>query len=357
MSLISVKNLGKRFGDSVVFQNVTAEVKKGEVVTIIGPSGAGKSLFLRAINFLDPPTDGEVFFDGERVTLSNMDSVRRRMVMVFQNFGLFRHMDVIGNIMAGQTNLLNKSKAEAEENSLKILKSVGLSDRARYYPHQLSGGQKQRVAIARCLAMSPDVILFDEPTSALDPTMTSEVTTVMRGLAKSGMTMLVVTHEISLALEISHRVFYMDEGGIYEQNSPYELFNYPQRPKTQAFINNISSFNYKIESRDFDYAEMLGGVEGFCFRNHVDRYTANKLYLLVEELVVNIITPKFGECSVTLSFSNEAGAYALDVSYGGKNIDALLHTEDALAAAMVRATAKTLRHEFAEGRNRITAAL
>ncbi|MCL2700053.1 MAG: ATP-binding cassette domain-containing protein, partial [Defluviitaleaceae bacterium] len=148
MSLISVKNLGKRFGDSVVFQNVTAEVKKGEVVTIIGPSGAGKSLFLRAINFLDPPTDGEVFFDGERVTLSNMDSVRRRMVMVFQNFGLFRHMDVIGNIMAGQTNLLNKSKAEAEENSLEILKSVGLSDRARYYPHQLSGGQKQRVAIA-----------------------------------------------------------------------------------------------------------------------------------------------------------------------------------------------------------------
>ncbi len=202
MSIISVKNLEKRFGNNIILQNVSAEIEKGEVISIIGPSGTGKSTFLRAINFLDPPTGGEVYFGGERITKKNMDAIRLKMGMVFQSFGLFSHLDVMGNLTAGPVRLLKTSKKEAEEKAADLLKTVGLSERARYMPGQLSGGQKQRVAIARCLAMSPEVILFDEPTSALDPTMVGEVMAVMRNLAKSGMTMLVVTHEMDFARHI-----------------------------------------------------------------------------------------------------------------------------------------------------------
>ena len=357
MSVISVRNLDKRFGDNVILKNVSADVEKGEVVSIIGPSGTGKSTLLRAINFLDPPTGGEVFFDGERVTRKNMDNIRRRMGMVFQSFGLFSHLDVMGNLTAGPIKLLKTPKPEAEEKAAGLLKTVGLGERARFYPRQLSGGQKQRVAIARCLAMSPEVILFDEPTSALDPTMVSEVMSVMRNLAKSGMTMLVVTHEIDFARDVSNRIFYMDEGGIYEQGSPSEIFNSPKKSKTQAFIYNIRSFTYEVTSRHFDYVELLGGVENFCFRHAIEKKTANKLQLLAEELVINIIVPKHGACLLNLNFSDKLGSYALSVSYGGENINALETAEDELSATMVRGTAKEIRHEYAGGVNTITAAL
>ena len=357
MRIISIKNLEKRFGDNVILKNVNAEIEKGEVISIIGPSGTGKSTLLRAINFLDPPTDGEVFFDGEKLTRKNVDAARHRMGMVFQNFGLFSHMNVMDNLTAGPVRLLKTPKPEAENKAFQLLKTVGLSERARFFPRQLSGGQKQRVAIARCLAMSPEVILFDEPTSALDPTMVSEVMAVMRNLAKSGMTMLVVTHEMDFARDVSTRVFYMDEGGIYEEGSPQEIFERPEKPKTQAFIYNIRSFNYEAASRDFDYAEMLGGVENFCFRHAMEKRTANRLQLLAEELVINIVTPKYGACSLDLSFSERLGTYELSVSYGGEKSDALEYAEDDLSVTMVRNSAKTLRHEYTGGRNIITADL
>jgi len=357
MSIISVKNLEKRFGDNVILQNVNANIEKGEVVSIIGPSGTGKSTFLRAINFLDPPTGGEVFFDGEKLTKKNLDAIRRRMGMVFQSFGLFSHLDVMGNLTAGPVKLLKKSKAEADEKAFELLKMVGLAERAKFYPQQLSGGQKQRVAIARCLAMSPEVILFDEPTSALDPTMVSEVMAVMRSLAKSGMTMLVVTHEMSFARDVSNRVLYMDEGGIYEEGTPAEIFGNPKKSKTQAFIYNIRSFHYEIASRDFDYVEMLGGVENFCFNHAIDKKTANKLQLLAEELVINIIMPKYNACSLNLSFSEKLGTYELSVLYKGENSDALENAEDNLSAMMVRGNAKEIHHEYADGTNVIKAVL
>ena len=357
MSIISVKNLEKRFGENVILQNIDAEIEKGEVVSVIGPSGTGKSTFLRAINFLDPPTDGEVFFDGEKITKKNVDAARRKMGMVFQSFGLFSHLDVMGNLTAGPVKLLKTPKKEAEEKASELLKTVGLSERARFLPRQLSGGQKQRVAIARCLAMSPEVILFDEPTSALDPTMVSEVMAVMRNLAKSGMTMLVVTHEMDFARDVSNRVFYMDEGGIYEQGSPEEIFNSPKKPKTQAFIHNIRTYSYEIASRGFDYVEMLGGVENFCFRHAIEKKTANKLQLLAEELVINIVAPKYGACLLNMSFSEKLCTYELSVSYGGEISDALETSWDELSATMVRNSAKNLRHEYADGKNTITAAL
>jgi polar amino acid transport system ATP-binding protein len=357
VSIISVRNLEKRFGDNVILHNINTDIEKGEVISIIGPSGAGKSTFLRAINFLDPPTDGEVFLDGELITKKNIDSARRRMGMVFQSFGLFSHLDVMGNITSGPVKLLGISKKEAEEKAAELLKTVGLSKRAHHFPKQLSGGQKQRVAIARCLAMSPEVILFDEPTSALDPTMVSEVMAVIRSLAKSGMTMLVVTHEMDFARDVSSRVFYIDEGGIYEDGNPSEIFRSPKKPKTQAFIYNIRSFSYEITSSFFDYVEMLGGVENFCFRHAIERKMANKLQLLAEELVINIITPKYGACVLNLNFSEALGSYELSVSYSGESSNALETTDDDLSAVMVRGSAKEIRHEYADGKNKITAIL
>ena len=358
MSILSVRNLEKRYGDNVILKDVSVDIEKGEVISIIGPSGTGKSTFLRALNFLDPPTGGEVFFDGEKITKKNIDTTRRRMGMVFQNFGLFSHLSVMDNLTAGQRKLLKIPKKEAEEKSLELLKTVGLSERAKFFPRQLSGGQKQRVAIARCLAMSPEIILFDEPTSALDPTMVSEVMAVMRSLAKSGMTMLVVTHEMSFARDVSNRVLYMDEGGIYEDGKPSDIFTSPQKPKTQAFVYNIRTFEYKAESRDFDYVEMLGGVENFCFRHAIEKSIANKLQALAEELVINIITPVYGECALNLSFSEKLGTYELSASYGGEQSNALEAAacggEDlGIAAAIVKSNAGSLRYEYVGGRNLI----
>jgi len=357
MSIISVKNLEKKYGDTVILQNVSVDIEKGEVVSIIGPSGTGKSTLLRAINFLDPPTDGEVFFDGEKIAKKNMDATRRRMGMVFQSFGLFSHMDVMSNLTAGPIKLLNMPKDEAEEKASVLLKTVGLSARSQFFPRQLSGGQKQRVAIARCLAMSPEVILFDEPTSALDPTMVSEVMAVMRSLAKSGMTMMVVTHEMDFARDVSSRVLYMDEGGIYEQGSPQEIFTQPKKTKTQAFIYNIHSYSYEVAGHNFDYVEMLSGIENFCFRNAMEKKIANKLQLLAEEMVINIVTPKYGACSLNLNFSEKLNTYGLSVSYKGKNSNALEISGDDLAVTMVRGNAKEIRHEYAEGMNIITLGL
>ena len=357
MSIISVRNLSKAFGENIILQNVNADIEKGEVISIIGPSGTGKSTLLRAINFLDPPTGGEVFFDGEKITRKNMDAARRRMGMVFQNFGLFSHLSVMDNLIMGPVKLLGFSKEEATEKAAELLKTVGLAERAAFLPRQLSGGQKQRVAIARCLAMSPEVILFDEPTSALDPTMVSEVMAVMRSLAKSGMTMIVVTHEMDFARDVSGRVFYMDERGIYEDGSPDEIFNNPKKPKTQAFIYNIRSFSYEVTSRNFDYAEMLGGVENFCFRHAIERKTVNKLVLLAEELVINIITPQYGACSLSLSFSEKLRTYELSVSYCGKKANALDSAKDELSATLVKKSANDIRHEYADGVNKIIATL
>ena len=357
MSIISLKNIEKRFGETIILQNVDADIEKGEVISVIGPSGTGKSTLLRAINFLDPPTGGEVRFDGEIITKRNMDNTRRRMGMVFQSFGLFSHLNVLDNLTAGPVRLLNIPKAEACEKALDLLKTIGLSERAYYFPRQLSGGQKQRVAIARCLAMSPEVILFDEPTSALDPTMVSEVMAVMRSLAKSGMTMIVVTHEMEFARDVSDRVFYMDECGIYEHGRPDEIFNSPKNPKTQAFIYNIRSYVYEITNQGFDYVEMLGGVENFCFRHAIERRTANKLQLLAEELVINIVVPQHSTCLLNVSFSEKLSSYELSVSYAGEKNNALEKAKDELSVNIIKKSARELRFEYDGKMNKIIAAL
>jgi polar amino acid transport system ATP-binding protein len=355
--MIRLENLGKSYGELAILENVSVEIRKGDVVSIIGPSGAGKSTLLRAINFLDPPTQGKVFFGDVEITKKNVNEIRRQMGMVFQSFALFSHMTAKQNLCAGPMKLLGKSREEAEAKAMELLKAVGLAERADHYPDQLSGGQKQRVAIARCLAMEPEVVLFDEPTSALDPTMIGEVMAVIRNLTKTGLTIVIVTHEMDFARDISNRVFYMDEKGIYEDGSPEQIFENPQKPKTQAFIYRIRSFHFEITSADFDNFEMLSGIDNFCFRHAMDEATAKKVRRIAEELVINIVVPKFAQGSLTISYSEKQEKYEVVVSYPGENIDALETAEDDLAAMMVRGTAKTIAHSYADGMNMLTLSL
>ena len=239
--LIRVENLQKSFGKLEVLKGIHLEIRKGEVVAIIGPSGSGKSTLLRSLNLLEEPTGGHIYFEGVDITDRKVDINvhRRKMGMVFQQFNLFPHMTVLRNMTLAPIKLLKLSEAEAKERALSLLDRVGLKDRADAYPSQLSGGQKQRVAIARALCMQPDVLLFDEPTSALDPEMVGEVLDVMRSLADSGMTMVVVTHEMGFAREVASRVLFMDEGIIQEQAEPRAFFENPQNPRLRDFLSKV----------------------------------------------------------------------------------------------------------------------
>ena len=244
-NIISVRNLEKTFkgtGTKIhALNGVSTDIKRGEVVVVIGPSGSGKSTFLRCLNLLEVPTGGTITFEGVDITdpKVNINIHRQKMGMVFQHFNLFPNMTVLRNMTVAPMELLKKSKAEAEENAMKLLNKVGLADRANAYPSQLSGGQKQRIAIVRALAMDPKVMLFDEPTSALDPEMVGEVLTVMQGLARNGYTMVVVTHEMGFAREVGDRVIFMDGGQIIEEGTPDQIFNNPQNPRTQEFLAKI----------------------------------------------------------------------------------------------------------------------
>lgn len=239
--LIKVENLQKAFGENRVLQGINTEIKKGEVVVVIGPSGSGKSTFLRCLNLLEQPTGGSIYFEGVDITNKsvNINTHRMKMGMVFQHFNLFPHMTVLQNMTAVPIKLLKKPKEQARQEALELLKKVGLEDRANDYPNQLSGGQKQRIAIVRALAMNPDVMLFDEPTSALDPEMVGEVLDVMKELAKSGMTMVVVTHEMGFAREVASHVVFIDEGVIKEEGSPEQFFSSPKNERLKAFLSKV----------------------------------------------------------------------------------------------------------------------
>lgn len=239
--MIEVKNLYKSFGTNLVLNDITTTIKKGEKVVIVGPSGSGKSTFLRCINRMEIATKGQILIEGQDICdrKANANLIRQKMGMVFQHFNLFPHMTLLENITLAPIKLKLMSKEEARKKALELLKRVGLQDKANQYPSQISGGQKQRVAIVRALAMNPDVMLFDEPTSALDPEMVGEVLDLMKQLAKEGMTMIVVTHEMGFAREVGSRVVFMDEGKILEENEPNEFFANPQNPRLKDFLSKV----------------------------------------------------------------------------------------------------------------------
>jgi polar amino acid transport system ATP-binding protein len=281
--LISVRGLCKSYGATEVLRNVDLDVNRGDVISVIGPSGCGKSTLIRCLNFLDPPTSGEIWFAGERVTQDpkSLAALRRRMGMVFQSFNLFGNMTVVENATVGPVNLLGRSRQEAYDRAMDLLDTVGLAHKALSYPDELSGGQRQRAAIARTLAMGPEAIIFDEPTSALDPTMVGEVLGVMKDLADKGTTMLIVTHEMHFARNASNRVLYMDDKGIYEDGSPEQIFEHPLREKTHDFIFHVRDFTYDIYPGNFDFYEFVGQVALFMRRQlFVESRIQKVLYLL-----------------------------------------------------------------------------
>ena len=239
--LIHVENLGKSFGSLKVLQGINVDIYKGDVVCVVGPSGSGKSTFLRCLNLLEEPTEGHIFFEGVDITdkATNIDLHRQKMGMVFQQFNLFPHMNIMKNLTIAPMKLQGKTEKEATEQAAALLERVGLADRAAAYPSQLSGGQKQRIAIVRALCMEPDVMLFDEPTSALDPEMVGEVLTVMRDLAQEKMTMVVVTHEMGFAREVANRVMFMDEGKFMEEVAPQEFFSNPKNERLKSFLSKV----------------------------------------------------------------------------------------------------------------------
>lgn len=239
--MIEIKKLYKSYGDNEVLKGIDQTVSEAEVLCIVGPSGSGKSTMLRCINLLEVPTSGEVYIDGELVTSQNINEIRTKMGMVFQNFNLFPHMTVLENVTCAPINVKGVSKADAEAKAMELLTRVGLDNKANAYPRSLSGGQQQRVAIARALAMDPEIMLFDEPTSALDPEMVGEVLDVMKDLAKEGLAMIVVTHEMGFAKEVADKVIFMDEGVIIEQGTPEEVLVNPSEERTKNFLSKVLS--------------------------------------------------------------------------------------------------------------------
>jgi len=292
--MIEIKNICKEYNGNVILKDVNTTINEGDVVAIIGPSGCGKSTFLNCINVLNRATSGQIILNGVDIMAPACDlqKYRKKLGMVFQSFNLFGHLTVLENVINPQKTLLRRSRKEAYEKALNYLSLVGMADKMMSYPDQLSGGQKQRVAIARTLAMDPEVILLDEPTSALDPTMVGEVEYVIKKLAKQGRTMIIVTHELRLAREISNRVFYMDEKNIYEEGPTEKIFTNPEREKTRQFIERARISEIIITSPYYDYIEGMKQLEEYGDKLSFDPKLIQKMQLLFEEACIQTVMPQ-----------------------------------------------------------------
>lgn len=350
--MIEIKHLTKEYETVTPLEDVSCTVNNGDVISVIGPSGTGKSTLIRCINMLEKPTSGQILVDGEDITARGYDirKARRKIGMVFQSFNLFGHLTVIENLMVPQTDLLKKSKQSAYDTGMELLERVGLADRALAYPDELSGGQKQRVAIARTLCMDPEVILLDEPTSALDPTMVSEVQAVIRDLSKSGKTMMIVTHEMNFARAISNRVFFMDEGGIYEDGTPEEIFDNPKGEKTRRFIQRLRVFEAVIESGDFDFIGFGSDLDRYLLQNDLGPSDKYRIRLVIEEMVQQILLPgkKNLPIHVTVECSEQDRHSIVTVAYGGEPFD-VRQTDNELSLSVLGNVAGEIVYRYEEG--------
>lgn len=360
--MIKVTNLAKQFGELVVLNNVSVQIDKGECVAIIGPSGTGKSVFLRSIAMLEKPDQGNIYIDGTDITKKevNLNHIREKMGMVYQGFHLFSHMNVLDNITLAPIWVKKQDKNEAEMNAMELLSMVGLIEKAQSYPHQLSGGQQQRIAIARCLAMEPEIMLFDEPTSALDPAMTGEVLAIIRKLTKMGFTMLIVTHEMSFARDVADRVFFMEEGGLYEEGTPEVIFDNPQKEKTRAFITKLKTFNYKIHSSGFDIIEMNAQIEVFCQKYNLQAKEVYQIQLLLEELIMEILSKYYQNSKpdlvFTIAYSDGNNEISINLTYKGDKFNPFAYAGDDidnLGMVLVSKFSKQQEHIFENGQNKI----
>ncbi len=358
--VITISHLKKVFPNVTPLVDVNAVINRGDVISLIGPSGTGKSTLLRCINRLETPTEGSIEVFGEPVTgvkPAQLGAVRRRMGMVFQSFNLFAHLTVIENIMLGPVELLGCSRQQAYERGMHLLESVGLAEKALNYPDELSGGQKQRVAIARTLGMQPEIVLFDEPTSALDPTMVGEVLAVIRSLAEQGLTMLIVTHEMKFARDVSTRVFYMDEGIIYEEGTPEQIFDSPKTERCWAFVHRMKSLHIDIASKKFDFIEAAADIDRFVHKQLLGVRQALKYQQIFEELCVTVVLPTLSDDECSLSFdafcSEDGNECEAVIRWNGEEFDPLTQGDE-LSAALALSRTKSSQHEYADGVNTVT---
>ena len=323
--MIKIEHLKKEYPNVTPLKDVNAEIRDGDVIAVIGPSGTGKSTLLRCINLLEQPTAGRIWIGEDEITdrRCNINRVRERMGMVFQSFNLFGHMTVIENVMFSPVELKGMSRQAAYDKGIELLRMVGLAEKALNYPDELSGGQKQRVAIARTLAMDPEIILLDEPTSALDPTMVDEVKAVILELTKSGKTMMIVTHEMNFARAVSNRVFYMDQGGIYEDGTPDQIFDNPQKELTRRFIKKLKILELDIDSRDYDFVGAGAEIERYCQQNNLAAKEKYRIRLAIEELVLQILLPHMPEpqIHVTVEYASLEEQTDLTLNYGGERFE------------------------------------
>ncbi len=349
--MIKIEHLKKEYADVTPLKDVNVEIHDGDVISVIGPSGTGKSTLLRCINLLEPPTEGHIWIDGEDITdrKCNVPLVRRKMGMVFQSFNLFGHLTVIENIMLSPRDLLGMSRQEAYDTGMRLLRTVGLAEKALNYPDELSGGQKQRIAIARTLAMNPDIILLDEPTSALDPTMVGEVQAVIRELAKTGKTMMIVTHEMNFARAISNRVFYMDEGGIYEDGTPDQIFDHPQGDNTRRFVRRLKVLELNIRSRDYDFLGMASQIEAYCNKNQIPPKIAGQIRLAFEETVEQLLMPALEtpRIQAVVEYSEATGNAEWTIRYSGSQLNVKVSDND-LALSVLGGITQTLDYTWNE---------
>ncbi len=346
--MIELIHLKKSYDSGTPLKDVNAVINDGDVISIIGPSGTGKSTLIRCMNLLEKPTAGKVIVDGVDITAPGYDAkqIRLKMGMVFQSFNLFEHLTVIENIMLAPMELLHKSKQEAYDDGMRLLRQMELADWALSYPDELSGGQKQRVAIARTLAMDPKIILFDEPTSALDPTMVRNVESIIHDLAKSGKTMLIVTHEMRFARSICNRVFYMDEGGIYDDGTPEEIFDHPTKENTRRFIRQLKIMEVNIDRRDFDFRKLYETLHTYCFKNQIAARTGLHISLTLEELIQQILMPRLEDpkIRVSIEYSEQKDQTMITVQYNGERFDPA-DSDNQLSYTLVRHSVRSIHHE------------
>ena len=348
--MIEISHLRKEYENAVPLQDVNATINDGDIISIIGPSGTGKSTLLRCLNLLERPDSGRIIVDGVNILDKNVDvhQVRRKIGMVFQSFNLFEHMTVIENIMYAPVKLKLLSRQEAYDKGIALLETVGLSANAFSYPDSLSGGQKQRVAIVRTLINDPEVILFDEPTSALDPTMSSEVMSVITELSRTGKTMMIVTHEMHFARQIANRVFYMDDGIIYEQGSPEEIFDNPKKEKTRIFIEKLRTISFVIKGRSFDFARSYGEIEKYCFKNRIAHKYAMYLLSISEELVQQIMVNEnnYRDIRLEIEYSEKNSTIDMHIGYKGKK---LTIDEESVSFKILMSRVSDIRFSETEG--------
>ena len=351
MSMIVIEHLRKEYPNVTPLRDVCTQINKGDVISVIGPSGTGKSTLLRCLNQLETPTSGKIYIDGEDITSEKCDitKVRRKMGMVFQSFNLFANLNIVENVMAAPVDLLKVPKDQARREAMELLKRVGLAEKADNYPDELSGGQKQRVAIARAIAMKPEIILFDEPTSALDPTMVGEVLSVIRSLAREGMTMMIVTHEMKFARDVSNRVFYMDEGGIYEDGTPQQIFDAPLKEKTRIFIKRLKQLSLEVTSPDFDFLGFITQIEQFGRDNLLSPVMIRNLQLAFEELITQNIVRRDNvlPIKIDIEHSETDETETMSITYGGEKYDPFTDGDE-ISAMIVKKLAKEAVHRYEE---------